>query len=189
MLARAASRSTASTKSRCSTSRTNVIASPLFWQPKQCQTPLLGTDRERRRLLLVERAQARRSGARRASARRARSPARRDRSPPAPARRRRRECPSRCRLGARVEAHTPRGRSSGRHPSSSTPETERVPVGHAADVAHGDRGRLERAGREVGVHAGGRGRQPGAARRRRSRRGPRSSPMTFSACRRAAGRR
>ena len=42
MPARAASRSTAPTKSRCSTSRTNVIASPLFWQPKQYQTPCSG---------------------------------------------------------------------------------------------------------------------------------------------------
>ena len=63
MLARAASRSMVSTKSRCSTSRMNVIASPLFWQPKQNQTPLLGVHRERRRLLGVERAQTREAAA------------------------------------------------------------------------------------------------------------------------------
>src|SRR5262249_49156550 len=42
MPARAASRSTASTKSRCSISRTNVMASPLLLQPKQYQNPMSG---------------------------------------------------------------------------------------------------------------------------------------------------
>ena len=43
MPARAASRSTASTKSRCSSSRMNVIASPLFWQPKQFPVRMLSS--------------------------------------------------------------------------------------------------------------------------------------------------
>ena len=91
----------------------------------------LGVDRERRRLLGVERAEADEAAARPASARGARWRARRGRWRRGPAPRPRRGCPSgRCygrsaprRAGGsrRSRRQTPRGRSSGRQPSSSTP--------------------------------------------------------------------
>ena len=58
MLARAASRSTASVKVRCSICSTKRMTSPPAPQPKQWKTPRDGRHRQRRRLLVVERADA-----------------------------------------------------------------------------------------------------------------------------------
>ena len=58
MPTRSASRSTASTNPMTSIFCTNAIASPRSAQPKQWNVPWLGAHVERRRLLVVERAQA-----------------------------------------------------------------------------------------------------------------------------------
>src|SRR5713226_9169690 len=162
MPARAASRSTASTKSRCSSSRMNVIASPLFWQPKQYQTPFSGliendgdfsvcnvhitvTLRPTRLSEMCSPASATRSVVSRT---RCTSSARIPIS---------RQVMARCRQ-SRGDSHAAR-QVFGSPAEELDAETQREPIGHAAHVAYDDGGGLRQSGREARVHTRGIDRQ------------------------------